>query len=78
MHMTGPKTAKAHAREVIDRLPDDASWDEVMYELCLRESLDAGLAGAAAGRTSPNDGDEARLQELMRRASLVGSETAHS
>lgn len=71
MFMTGPKTAKAHAREVIDRLRDDASWDEIMCELFVRESIDVGLTNAAAGRTTPREGDEARLQELSRRAALV-------
>ena len=67
--MTDPKTAKAHARDAIDRLPDDATWDEVMYELYVRESVDAGAADVVAGRTVPHDEVKARLRELMRRAS---------
>jgi predicted transcriptional regulator len=67
--MTQPTNAKAHARETIERLPDDASWDDVMYELYVRESIDAGLADVAAGRTSPHEQVRARLQEILRRAS---------
>ena len=55
MRMSDAPNAKAHAREAIDRLPDDASWDDVMYELYVRESIDAGLADLAAGRTIPHD-----------------------
>jgi len=62
-------SAKAHAREIIDRLPDSASWDDVMYELYVREAIDAGLADVAAGRTIPHDQVRARISELVRRAS---------
>jgi len=67
--MTEPPNAKAHARETIDRLPDDASWDDVMYELYVREAIDAGLTDVAAGRTVPQDQVKARLREILRRAS---------
>ena len=67
--MSDSTNAKAHAREAIDRLPDDASWDDVMYELYVRESIDAGLADVAAGRTVPHDQVKAHLRELLRRAS---------
>lgn len=69
MPMTDAPNAKAHAREAIDRLPDDASWDDVMYELYVRESIDAGLADVAAGRTIPQDQVKAHIRELLRRAS---------
>ena len=37
--MSDPRNVKAHAREIIDRLPDSASWDDVMYELYVREAI---------------------------------------
>lgn len=67
--MTDSGNAKAHAREIIDRLPESATWDDVMYELYVRESIDVGLADVAAGRTIPHDQVRARLSELVRRAS---------
>lgn len=67
--MAESSNAKQHAREVIERLPEDASWDDVMYELYVRESIDAGLADVAAGRTVPHDQVKARLREILRRAS---------
>lgn len=67
--MSDPGSAKAHAREIIDRLPESASWDDVMYELYVREAIDAGLADVAAGRTIPHEEVRARLGELVRRAS---------
>ena len=67
--MSEQRSAKSHARETIDRLPESASWDDVMYELYVRESIDTGLADVAAGRTIPHDQVRARLSELVRRAS---------
>ena len=61
--------AKVHAREVIDSLPDTASWDDVMYELYVREAIDAGMAEVKAGRSIPQAEVRTRLRELLRRAS---------
>ena len=61
--MSDAPNANAHAREAIDRLPDDATWDDVMYELYGRESIDAGLADVAAGRTIPQDQVKAHVRE---------------
>ncbi|CAN5208277.1 hypothetical protein BH09GEM1_BH09GEM1_39300 [soil metagenome] len=67
--MSDPGSAKGHAREVIDQLPESASWDDVMYELYVREAIDAGLADVAAGRTIPHEQVRTLLRELVRRAS---------
>ena len=67
--MSSDSSAKSRAREVIDRLPDAASWDDVMYELYVREAIDAGLADVQAGRTVPQAEVRTRLRELLRHAS---------
>ena len=67
--MSETPNAKTHARETIDQLPETASWDDVMYELYVREAIDAGLADVAAGRTIPQDQMKAHLRELLPRAS---------
>ena len=67
--MTDAKNPKANAREIIERLPDSATWDDVMYELYVREAIDAGLSDVAAGRTFTQDEVRARLKEVVRRAS---------
>jgi len=67
--MSENPNAKSHARETIDQLPENASWDDVMYELYVREAIDAGLADVAAGRTIPQDQMKTHLRELLRRAS---------
>jgi len=67
--MTDPHNPKAHGRDIIDSLPESASWDDVMYELYVREAIDAGIADVAAGRTFTQDEVRARLREVTRRAS---------
>ena len=42
---------KTAAREAIDQLPDDATWDDVMYRLYVRQKIDAGLRDVENGRT---------------------------
>jgi predicted transcriptional regulator len=41
---------KRQAHELIDNLPDSATWDDLLYELELRASIEQGLADAEAGR----------------------------
>ena len=54
-------TAKQAAREIIDRLPDRATWDEIMYELYVKEKIEKGLADIDAGRTIPHERVKAEL-----------------
>ena len=42
---------KEDARALIDRLPDDATWDDLMHEIYVRQVIEAGLADSRAGRT---------------------------
>jgi predicted transcriptional regulator len=41
---------KAEARKLVEALPDDATWDDLMYEIYVRQSVEQGLADADAGR----------------------------
>jgi hypothetical protein len=42
--------AKDQAHQLIDRMPDNASWDDLMYEIYVREVIEEGLADSRAGR----------------------------
>ncbi len=46
---------KQRAHEVIEGLPDDASWQDLVYALELRADIEAGLADAKAGRVAEVD-----------------------
>ncbi|MGH8066079.1 MAG: hypothetical protein ACRERE_12785 [Candidatus Entotheonellia bacterium] len=42
---------KQEARRLVDNLPENATWDDLMYEIYIRQAIEAGLADSAAGRT---------------------------
>ena len=46
-------TVKEEARELVDGLPDDATWDDLWAEVELRRTIERGLADMRAGRTKP-------------------------
>jgi len=41
---------KEEARRLIDRLPENATWDDLMYEIYVRLAIEAGLADSEASR----------------------------
>jgi len=45
------QTAKQAAQQLIERVPDQASWDDIMYELYVKQKLEKGLKAVADGRT---------------------------
>lgn len=55
------QTAKETARQVIDCLPDQASWDDILYELYAKQKIEAGLADAAEGKTVAHEDAKQRL-----------------
>ena len=52
---------KREARQLVDQLPDHASWDDLMYEIYVRQSIEAGLADVQAGRVVAHDQVLARI-----------------
>lgn len=45
------KTAKEEVRELLDNLPDDASFEDIQYHLYVRQKIRGGLLAAESGRT---------------------------
>jgi predicted transcriptional regulator len=41
---------KQEARRLVDNLPENATWDDLMYEIYVRQAIEAGLADSEAGR----------------------------
>jgi predicted transcriptional regulator len=54
-------TAKKSAQQLLDRLPEDAGWDEIMYELYVRQKIERGKQAAADGRTVSHNEARRRL-----------------
>jgi predicted transcriptional regulator len=44
-------TAKEEAIKTISRLPEEASWDEIMYKIYVKRKIDEGITAADEGRT---------------------------
>jgi len=43
---------KPEARAMIDRLADDATWDDLMYEIYVRQAIESGLADSENDRVT--------------------------
>jgi hypothetical protein len=50
MSETETKDLKAAVLELVDDLPSDATWEDVMYRVYVREAIEAGRKDAAEGR----------------------------
>lgn len=61
MHETTKSDVKSAARETIDLLPDDATWDDVIYRMYVRQKIESGLADAEAGNLISTDEVRKRL-----------------
>ncbi|MCF8083169.1 MAG: hypothetical protein K9M96_08745 [Deltaproteobacteria bacterium] len=42
---------KKEAHRLINRIPPEATWDDLMHEIYVREAIERGLADSKAGRT---------------------------
>ena len=42
---------KDEAHRLIERMPKDATWDDLMREIYAREAIERGVADSKAGRT---------------------------
>ena len=41
---------KEEAKRLIEKLPENMTWDDLMHEIYVRQAIDNGLADSAAGR----------------------------
>lgn len=52
---------KEQARELVERLPETATWDDLMEEIYVRQAVERGLRDVEAGRTLTTDQLRTRL-----------------
>ncbi|MCC5620224.1 hypothetical protein [Nostoc sp. CHAB 5715] len=50
MNVMENKNIKEEARRLIDKLPENFTWDDLMYEIYVRQAIEAGLTDSEAGR----------------------------
>ena len=67
--MSDSPNIKPEARRLVESLPDSATWDDLAYEVYVRQSIEAGLADANAGRIVSHDEALARVRARIRHAS---------
>jgi hypothetical protein len=46
-------TIKEEARRLVERPPDDATWEHLRYQMDFRQAVEAGLKDSRAGRVVP-------------------------
>ena len=42
---------KDQAHMLVDKMPDNSTWDDLMHEIYVREAIEQGFADSKAGRT---------------------------
>lgn len=46
---------KKEVENMLNDLPDDADWDDLIYKIYVRQSIEQGLKDSEAGRTVSHD-----------------------
>ena len=45
------KTVRDEAKDLLRDLPDQATWDDLMYRIYVRQAVESGVKDSVAGRT---------------------------
>lgn len=45
------ESIKQEAYRILDKLPDKATWDDLMYQIYVRQTIEAGIKDSDKGRT---------------------------
>ncbi len=57
--------AKQTAKKVIDSLPDDTSYDEILKELAFNRMIERGLEDSKNGKTISNEEMKQKIKEYF-------------
>ena len=58
-------TAKDAVREILDQLPEDASYEEIQYRIYVREKVERGLEDLEQGRVLTQEEVEQRTAKWL-------------
>lgn len=53
MALSAQIDVRSTARHIVEKLPAEATWDDLIYKLVECREIEAGLADVEAGRTLP-------------------------
>ncbi len=56
-------TTKEEAMKVISRLPEEVTWEDIMYRLYVKKKIEEGIKAAEEGRTVSHE----EVKELFAR-----------
>lgn len=51
---TSAQSVKQSAHQIIDQLPDEVSWKDLIYELSVIQDIEDGLQDSKAGHVTDN------------------------
>ena len=49
------ESIKSRAMKLVREMPENSSWDELMYRIYVRQKIEAGLADMEAGKTHSHE-----------------------
>ncbi len=58
-------TAKEEVRQILDRLPDDSTFEDIQYHIYVREKVEQGLEEFEEGRVLDQDEVERRMARWL-------------
>jgi len=64
--MSETKSAKKATLELVERLDEDVTYDDIMYELHTLQKIERGLRDAEEGRTVSHDEVKDRLSQWLK------------
>ena len=67
--MSDSADIRPDAQRLVQQLPANATWDDLAYEIYVRQAIEHGIADADADRTVDHESAMARVRARLRRAS---------
>ncbi|MFN0052682.1 MAG: hypothetical protein ACKV0T_10860 [Planctomycetales bacterium] len=58
-------TAKTDVRAILDRLPEDASLEDIQYQIYVRQKIERGLKDVREGRTVTHEEAQRQLEKWL-------------
>jgi predicted transcriptional regulator len=58
-------TAKEEVRKILDRIPDDVSYEDIQYHIYVREKIERGLKDVEEGRVLSQEEAEQRMSRWL-------------
>jgi predicted transcriptional regulator len=58
-------TAKEEVRKILDRIPDDVSYEDIQYHIYVREKIERGLKDVEEGQVLSQEEAEQRMTRWL-------------